>query len=70
MGPTFARTTVTVKTGDPKREKQTTGGATISRDFGKHWVGSARYMHTRNESSIDAFDYSRQVFSLFATYSF
>jgi hypothetical protein len=70
MGPTFARVIVPVKTGDRKREKRTVLGATISRDFGEHWVGSVRYSHTVNESSIDAFDYSRQIFSLFAIYSF
>ncbi len=70
MGPTFAQVVQGVKTGDPKRERRTVLGATISRDFGTHWVGSARYTYTVNESSIDAFDYSRQIFSLFAIYSF
>jgi tetratricopeptide (TPR) repeat protein len=70
MGPTFAQVIQGVKTGDPKRESQTVLGATISRDFGEHWIGSVRYTHTVNESSIDAFDYSREIFSLFAIYSF
>lgn len=70
MGPTFNRSIVPVRTGDPKREILTTVGATLSREFGDHWSASARYIYAVNQSSIDAFDYNRNIFSLFANYRF
>ncbi len=70
MGPTFNRTIVPVRTGDPKNEILTTVSATVSRGFGDHWSASARYIYAVNQSSIQTFDYNRNIFSVFANYSF
>lgn len=70
QGPTFNRTITPVRIGDPKREILTTVSATVSREFGDHWSASARYIYSVNQSSIQAFDYNRNIFSLFANYSF
>ena len=70
MGPTFNRTIVPARTGDPKNEILTTVGATVSRDFGDHWSASARYIYAVNQSTIQAYDYNRNIFSIFANYRF
>jgi tetratricopeptide (TPR) repeat protein len=69
-GPFFNSVPLLVKTGDPKREQRTTGSATFSRRFGEHWTGAARYTYIVNQSTIDAFDYNRSIYSVFATYNF
>ena len=70
MGPTFNRTVVRVKVGDPKSERSTSANAVVSRQFGDHWNTSAGYGYTVNQSSIDAFDYNRSIFSFFVSYNF
>jgi tetratricopeptide (TPR) repeat protein len=69
-GPFYKRVPLLVKTGDPKRELLTTASATLSRDFAERWTGAARYTYIVNQSTIDAFDYNRSIFSVFATYNF
>jgi hypothetical protein len=56
--------------GEKQREILTSASATITRDFGRHWTGAARYAYFVNQSTVDAYDWNRSVFSIFATYNF
>ena len=69
-GPFFNRVQVPIRVGEKQREKLTSAGATLTRNLGKHWVGAARVTYSVNQSTVDAFDWNRSVFSLFATYNF
>ncbi|OGP84860.1 MAG: hypothetical protein A2Y95_09270 [Deltaproteobacteria bacterium RBG_13_65_10] len=57
-------------TGERKREKFTSASATLFRPLGKHWSIAGRYSYFVNQSTVDAFDYNRNIYSLVATYSF
>lgn len=70
LGPTFNRTIVPVTVGDPKSERTTTGSIAVTRQMREHWSSSAGYAYTVNQSSIDAFDYNRSIFSFFVNYDF
>jgi hypothetical protein len=61
---------VPIRTGERKREKLTSASTTLYRPFGKHWVIAGRYSYFVNQSTVDAFDYNRSIYSLMATYSF
>jgi hypothetical protein len=59
-----------VRVGERKRETLTDASATLSRDFGDHWTLATRYSYFVNQSTVDAFDYNRSIYSLFASYRF
>ena len=39
-------------------------------DFEEHWTLATRYSYFVNQSTVDAFDYNRSIYSLFASYRF
>ncbi len=59
-----------VRVGERQRQTLTEGSATLSRDFGSHWTLATRYTYYVNQSTVDAFDYNRSIYSLFASYRF
>ncbi len=69
-GPFFNRVQVPIRVGEKQRETLTAVGATLTRNFGPHWTGAARYSYFVNQSTVDAYDWNRNIFSIFATYNF
>ncbi len=69
-GPTFRPVRVPIRVGEKQREILTSAGATLTRNFGRHWTGAARYTYFVNQSTVDAYDWNRSIFSIFATYNF
>lgn len=69
-GPFFNRVRVPIRVGEKRREKLTSAGATLTRNFGRHWTVAARYTYFVNQSTVDAYDWNRSLFSIFATYNF
>jgi hypothetical protein len=59
-----------IPTGERKRETLTDASATLSRDFGDHWTVATRYTYFVNQSTVDAFDWNRSIYSMFASYRF
>ena len=62
--------TAAIPAGERQRQGLTDAGATLSRDFGDHWTVAGRYMYFVNQSTVDAYDYNRSIYSLFASYRF
>ena len=61
---------VAIPVGERQRQKLTEASATLSRDFGDHWTLATRYTYFVNQSTVDAYDYNRSIYSLFASYRF
>jgi len=69
-GPFFNRVSVPIRVGEKRRETLTSAAATLTRSFGGHWTGAARYTTFVNQATVDAYDWNRNIFSLFVTYNF
>jgi hypothetical protein len=66
----FGSRAVPIPTGERQRQTLTEASGTLSRDFGDHWTVATRYTYFVNQSTVDAYDYNRSIYSLFASYRF